>query len=189
MGDKVDTLSSLLEKIHIALGHYPTLSQHYPGVRIPSMVCFHINYLQVNVYSHVKLSWYRGFVFEFSLIYTAIPFMQLKMNLTTLLFFFFFLSSCEIIFWTLFKYTETVKSIYEVKSSFHNTKPNIQFGSMCSYWTVSWGLVNSLRVWKAIRRKKERIQSKLQISKTISLRAREQSCTYLIFHRIWANKT
>ncbi|XP_020096320.1 WPP domain-associated protein-like [Ananas comosus] len=32
LGDKVDTLSSLLEKIHIALGHYPTLSQHYPGL-------------------------------------------------------------------------------------------------------------------------------------------------------------
>lgn len=32
LGDKVDTLSSLLEKIYIALDHYSPVLQHYPGI-------------------------------------------------------------------------------------------------------------------------------------------------------------
>uniref|UniRef100_A0A2P2JZA7 Early endosome antigen n=1 Tax=Rhizophora mucronata TaxID=61149 RepID=A0A2P2JZA7_RHIMU len=32
LGDEVDTLSSLLEKIYIALDHYSPILQHYPGV-------------------------------------------------------------------------------------------------------------------------------------------------------------
>ncbi|KAK3016131.1 hypothetical protein RJ639_007674, partial [Escallonia herrerae] len=33
LGDEVDTLLSLLEKIYIALDHYSSILQHYPGVR------------------------------------------------------------------------------------------------------------------------------------------------------------
>lgn len=33
LGDEVDTLLSLLEKIYIALDHYSPVLQHYPGVR------------------------------------------------------------------------------------------------------------------------------------------------------------
>lgn len=33
LGDEVDTLLGLLEKIYIALDHYSSVLQHYPGVR------------------------------------------------------------------------------------------------------------------------------------------------------------
>lgn len=33
LGDEVDTLLGLLEKIYIALDHYSPILQHYPGVR------------------------------------------------------------------------------------------------------------------------------------------------------------
>ena len=33
LGDEVDALLSLLEKIYIALDHYSPILQHYPGVR------------------------------------------------------------------------------------------------------------------------------------------------------------
>ncbi|KAF2317896.1 hypothetical protein GH714_041216 [Hevea brasiliensis] len=38
LGDEVDTLLSLLEKIYIALDHYSPILQHYPGVRYFSSV-------------------------------------------------------------------------------------------------------------------------------------------------------
>lgn len=41
LGDEVDALLSLLEKIYIALDHYSPILQHYPGVRFfsPSNGC------------------------------------------------------------------------------------------------------------------------------------------------------
>lgn len=41
LGDEVDALLSLLEKIYIALDHYSPILQHYPGVRFfsPSIGC------------------------------------------------------------------------------------------------------------------------------------------------------
>ncbi|KDO75248.1 hypothetical protein CISIN_1g002225mg [Citrus sinensis] len=40
LGDEVDTLSGLLEKIYIALDHYSSVLQHYPGVSFFFFYCF-----------------------------------------------------------------------------------------------------------------------------------------------------
>ena len=41
LGDEVDTLLSLLEKVYVALDHYLPVLQHYPGVRLV-IICFSI---------------------------------------------------------------------------------------------------------------------------------------------------
>lgn len=41
LGDEVDTLLRLLERIYVALDHYSHILQHYPGVRIfPFLLIF-----------------------------------------------------------------------------------------------------------------------------------------------------
>jgi len=38
LGDKVENLQRLLEKIYIALDHYSLILKHYPGVRCSSLL-------------------------------------------------------------------------------------------------------------------------------------------------------
>ena len=50
LGDEVDTLLSLLEKIYIALDHYSHILRHYPGVRL-SPLLHNFNFLLENLKS------------------------------------------------------------------------------------------------------------------------------------------
>jgi hypothetical protein len=52
LGDEVETLLRLLERIYVALDHYSPILQHYPGVRIFPFLHFFLMFIHnLGVYS------------------------------------------------------------------------------------------------------------------------------------------
>lgn len=60
LGDEVETLLDLLEKIYIALDHYSPILKHYPGVSTISLslslyTYFHFSHFEIDFYDQTIL--------------------------------------------------------------------------------------------------------------------------------------